>query len=315
MPLFGRFFDYSKPGKGVDPDAPKKRPFFLFFELLWRKFSRFLSLNFVYSICMLPLALMVNWLMYAAMYEWVGADAVAEEVAPSLMFSFAISFFNLPAPVWGLLLLASALALGPLTCGITYITRCWTQEKHADLSDLFDHAKRNWKQGLFLGILDIAVYALLMRNLLAVIDYDLVGGFSGTMLSFSRNFSIIGLVVYSFMRLYTYQMAVTFELKITHILKNAWLFSVMGLFRNILATAVFAATFFVFFQLNFLVEVVFYFIFSFSFWAFANNFITFPLIKKLMMPKEEPIEGGEGPEDAPGELPDQVDDRLFKKEE
>ena len=52
--LFG-MFDYSKPGKGVDKNAPQKKRFFLFFELFFRKLSRMVLLNLMYILFCLPI--------------------------------------------------------------------------------------------------------------------------------------------------------------------------------------------------------------------------------------------------------------------
>lgn len=52
--LFG-MFDYSKPGKGVDKNAPQKKRFFLFFELFFRKFSKMVLLNLMYLLFCLPI--------------------------------------------------------------------------------------------------------------------------------------------------------------------------------------------------------------------------------------------------------------------
>lgn len=50
-----RFINYDKPGKGIDPDAPKKKPLFLFFELYFRKLFSLMQLNVIYLFCCIPL--------------------------------------------------------------------------------------------------------------------------------------------------------------------------------------------------------------------------------------------------------------------
>ncbi|MBE7042088.1 MAG: DUF624 domain-containing protein [Ruminococcaceae bacterium] len=50
-----RFINYEKPGKGIDPNAPKKRPFFLFLELFCRKLFTIMQMNVVYLICCIPI--------------------------------------------------------------------------------------------------------------------------------------------------------------------------------------------------------------------------------------------------------------------
>ena len=54
MALFG-FFNYSKPGPGVDKDAPQKKRFFFFFELYGRKFWKLVQLNLLFCLCCIPI--------------------------------------------------------------------------------------------------------------------------------------------------------------------------------------------------------------------------------------------------------------------
>lgn len=54
MAFFG-LFNYSKPGPGVDKDAPKKKRFFLFFELYFRKFWKLIQLNLLFLVCCIPI--------------------------------------------------------------------------------------------------------------------------------------------------------------------------------------------------------------------------------------------------------------------
>lgn len=52
--IFG-FFDYSKPGKGVDKDEPVKPRFVHFWELFFRKFWKLIQLNLLYIAFCLPI--------------------------------------------------------------------------------------------------------------------------------------------------------------------------------------------------------------------------------------------------------------------
>lgn len=54
MSLFG-LNDYSKAGPGVAKNAPKKKPFFEFFELYFRKFWNLIKLNFITVLFCLPI--------------------------------------------------------------------------------------------------------------------------------------------------------------------------------------------------------------------------------------------------------------------
>ncbi len=54
MAFFG-LFNYSKPGPGVDKNAPKKKRFFFFFELYFRKFWKLIQLNLLFLVCCIPI--------------------------------------------------------------------------------------------------------------------------------------------------------------------------------------------------------------------------------------------------------------------
>jgi uncharacterized membrane protein YesL len=290
-----------KPGKGVDPDEPQKRPLFLYFELIWRKFSRFFFLNFCYSIIILPIALMVYSAIMGMVVERVDPE-LAGSLFSSLLFTMAYNFtVSVPSFLRILLLVVSVILTGPATCGLTYITRNWVRQEHADLSDLKDRAVSNFKQGAVMGVIDVIVYVLLLQNVFMRTGGAEINEFTATALSVAQTLSFIGLAIYTFMRYYTYQMIVTFDMKLIHILKNAWLFSIMGIFRNILATIIVAVTLFVFFLLHPIAELFFFFFFAFSYWSYSNNFITYPVIKKHMIkdPAPEGDDAGAAHPDGP----------------
>lgn len=52
--IFG-FFDYSKPGKGVEKDEPQKPRFLKFWELYFRKFWKLIQLNLLFVAFSLPI--------------------------------------------------------------------------------------------------------------------------------------------------------------------------------------------------------------------------------------------------------------------
>ena len=48
-------FDPTREGKGVSKTQVKKKRFFLFFELVWRKFFKLCALNLIYLLCCIPI--------------------------------------------------------------------------------------------------------------------------------------------------------------------------------------------------------------------------------------------------------------------
>jgi len=55
MAGFFGFGNYAKPGKGVKKDAPKKKRFFQFFEIYFRKFWKLVQLNLIYFLFCIPI--------------------------------------------------------------------------------------------------------------------------------------------------------------------------------------------------------------------------------------------------------------------
>ncbi len=55
MSGFLGFFDYDKEGPGVYKDGPKKKTFVVFFEIFFRNFWKFMTVNAAYTIISLPI--------------------------------------------------------------------------------------------------------------------------------------------------------------------------------------------------------------------------------------------------------------------
>ena len=282
MAGFFGLFDYTKPGKGVEADKPKKHPFFLFWELVWRKLGRLITLNLMYFIVILPLIAVAYLMMYEQILTFFPAFAEEEgffSLLPSLLFS-ATSVLLETSPWLAYLLVAASVVLyGPATCGLTYVLRNYAQEEHAWISDFWDRTKKNFRQGFFLGLVDIVVVSLLVYN----ITFSF-GALSETpMMSVIQTLSLVLLALYFFMRHYTYLMAVTFELSIFGILKNAWIFSVVAFWKNVLVTAVILLLLLVIFLTHPLVEFALLPLIFFSFCGFLAVFICYPVLQRHMI--------------------------------
>jgi uncharacterized membrane protein YesL len=311
MAGFFGLFDYTKPGKGVDPDAPQKHPFFLFWELYWRKFSKFILLNMVYFLILSPIILYLYTSFYSVVITSLKVDP--SEVATILfqiMMSIAISI-----PEWlrYVLMAASVILYGPATAGLTYMLRNYAREEHAWFSDFFARAKANFKQSLFFGLLDALVFIIMSFNISYLASGQNTAGATGmsaTMIQVSGYVSVLFMLIFTFMRFYTYTLLITFDLKIMQILKNSFIFAIVGLWKNVIAllcTIAFAA---VVFLIHPVVELILLPLFALSFWGFIAVFTCYPVIKKYMIDslnKEEAPEGeqtenlGESPEHAGSE--------------
>ncbi len=103
---------------------------------------------------------------------------------------------------------------------------------------------------------------------------------------------MLAALVFLFMQYYVYTMAVTFDLKLSQILKNGLIFSFAVLLRNLLISLVLIAMLFICFAIftlglsvtffiGLLIIVIVCFVTGFMF--YSVNYITFPALKKYII--------------------------------
>ncbi len=235
---FPKFFNPSKPGPGVSKNAPKKKRFFLFWELYFRKFFKLIQANLLFIL------------------------------------------FSLPVVTVGL-----------AEAGLTYITRNYVREKHAFLwGDFVDTIKKNWKQALPIGFINLAALGILAFD---VYFYLNVQTQSTTTQVLMCAFAMLLFLVCAFMRYYIPLMIITFKLSWKQLYKNALIFSFVAIFRNLLITAVLAifyvlsvASILSLLQGAFIPIVVMATVYLFFFPAFRSfliQFVIFPKVQELMI--------------------------------
>ncbi len=279
MSLFRPYVYKNRPD--LLDNAPVKKGFFRFFELYFRKFWRFLTLNLWVFLLTLPIVLFVFYTlngMFAERLKEMGDGVIflAGVGFIASFFSFVPQILNRP------LLIISVLLYGPITMGFTYILRNFAREEHAWMSDFWSRAWSNAKQGLFFGIMDLLVVWLCLNGMF--------GGIAEAGKNLGYALSVIlsvicglALLVWLFMRHYTYLMAVTVNLNVFHILKNAWLFVILGFGRNLLSSLVTLACIVATFLLAPLLTIVLLPFFFFSFSWFCTVFTCYPIVKKYII--------------------------------
>lgn len=274
---------FMKPGRGVERNEKKKNAFFRFFELLLRKIYKLFLLNIIYFICVLPL--ICAMVVAGVQIFQVPADMVQKTIILNWILRSAIW---IPTPIGIALAVISGIFYGPLTCGFTYILRNFVNEKHAWMSDFFSRAKANFKQGIVLGLIDILVFTSFGLYLGMNIE-----GLHGNMLFYFYTFlkfaAIVITIFYIFMRYYLYTLAVTFELNLKAIYKNAYLFAVLGFGRNILVTVINCLSIIAFTSTPY-IDIFLTVTLIFTFCGFLAMFATFPIVNKYMLnATEKPI--------------------------
>lgn len=272
---------YYKPGKGVEKDEPQKKAFFRFLELYGRKIWKFIITNLIYFVVLLPVIMHIYGLIFDnAYYALEAAGITIEQIWTPILHLTLLYYQNVPAILRNILLIISIIAYGPAKAGITYVYRNFSKETHAWISDIWDKAKENLFQAVFFGILDFAVVTLVVYNLTYTGDASIF-------LSVSKYVSVLVGIIYCFMRKYTYPMMVTVNLSIGALLKNAWLFAFIGIFRNVFSALLnlllWVGTIILIIAVHPFFEIPLIILFIYSFTGYINIFACYPLIDRYLV--------------------------------
>jgi len=295
-------FKWNRDPKEIDPNEKKvmEEPNFRnYFKLFGRNFSNIISTNLMMMLGCFPLffALLVmtgyfshtsTAPVYPVFEPLYGAFLQSPNAySAAILGEFSIhTSVTLLSTVDYVLLGISALTVftfGPVMVGSSYIMRNIMKQEHVFIfHDFFYAIKRNIKQAIIYGIMDVVIIFLLVYD---IVVYNL--NFSQSMFTAVMFFAMICIaVLYFFMRMYIYTMMLTFDLSIKKLLKNALFFSVLGVKRN--ACALVAVAIMVIFT-AFLMTVVLPlgiiipFVFLFAFLIYTTTYCAYPVIHKYMI--------------------------------
>ena len=292
----------NRDGPGVEKGEDTTPNLKYFFKLWGRKFWRLISLNLMMLVQVLPLVVCAylhitapkNPTQYFPLYApTLGAQTALPTSAGATLFSASsgllreITTFNSPV-YWiiGILLVLHVVTYGWQKAGTTYILRNMVRGDGVFLfSDYFYAIRRNWKQALGMGILDSAVIFVLF------FDFNY---FYGAAPSAGTNFMYVMIValvlIYAVMRFYMYLMMVTFDMKLSKILKNALIFTALGIKRNLMAclgivalTALSVAVVVLGVQVGFYAVIIIPVLYLLGFCGFMYTYAAYPVIQRYMI--------------------------------
>lgn len=261
MIFLGLFsINYNKPGPGVSKDAPVKKPFFRFWEVYFRKFFDLIKLNMLFAI---PTAVTIV-LVFA--------------------FGFFISGINQSLSFLGYL---PFVLLSPFVAGLTFVCRNYAREEHAFiLSDFWDAVKNNWKQFLVNGLICYVFYMLMS----VAISFYSTQVQQNSLLYVPLVVCLVLAFLFICAQFYIPVMIITFDLSLSKIYKNALIFAIVGLWRNLMLIAiigVFILAAVIFFlvlpPLAIMVLLVLLIFWAFGFFGFLVNFAVYPLLVKYII--------------------------------
>lgn len=175
--------------------------------------------------------------------------------------------------------------------GLTSITRSYAREKHAFLpGDFFDAIKKNWKQALLIGILELVTGGIILFSLY----FYWMSLLSAESFSFMSAIAVIVATVvamlFVFARYYMYLQLITFKFSTKQLLRNSVLFAIGGMKQNLLITVTLAAVYallvfllYYFFWIALAVVIAAVVFVLPAFRSFLIQFTIFPLVKKTII--------------------------------
>ena len=314
-----KLLDPMRDGKGVEKGEDTTPNLKFFFKLWGRKFWKLISLNFFMLVQIIPPAVCVALYLlgpkvptqYDPLYPvLLGAQtALPTSQGMTLLTGAAglletIPIFNSWAHwVMGGMILFHLVTYGWQKVGTTYILRNLVRGDGVFMfSDYFYAIRRNLKQGFIMGLLDsAAIFALV---------YDFIYFYNSPVSSFGNNVMYIAIfaliLIYGIMRFYTYLMVVTFDMKLGKILKNALIFTMLGIWRNLLAVlgiallvGMSAAAIVYLVPLKIAVVIIIPILCLLAFCGFMYTYAAYPVIQKYMIdPVKKPAPAPSEPSDS-----------------
>ncbi|MBE6729500.1 MAG: DUF624 domain-containing protein [Ruminococcaceae bacterium] len=142
--------------------------------------------------------------------------------------------------------------------GMTGVTRSLSRDKHSfGLSDFFSTIKKNWKQALCVGIINLIVTIILVLDL----DFFFTSGgkIGGIFQAVGLGISFFIVFLFTIMKYHIWFMVITFNMRIGQLYLNSFKFFVLNMKNNIimgLATSIFWVLFYGVFILQLMTPLI-----------------------------------------------------------
>lgn len=292
---------FRRDGKGVEKDEIRvidKPGIVNYFKLLKRKLNHVFSVNLLMVFGNFPVFFAMAALAFTTR-EMLGPDSQIYAVLQgsayfdrSPLMTVLMGVFGRQDSISGMttasyilfgLTLLILFTFGPVNAGVTYILRNILRGDPVFVWSDFRYAvKKNFKQSLIFGIIDLLMMVMLVFD---VLSYRVNAAFSSTyMIMYVISYGMS--IMYFFIRMYSYLMIVTFDMSLFKIIKNSVFFAILGIKRNIMA--LFATVLYVI--VNILLIKVFLpvglllpFIILFGLIEYTTVYCAFPKIKEIMI--------------------------------
>lgn len=268
-------FNYDKPGRGVEKDEPEQTGLAKFFVIFFRRLSKFMQLNLIFMIPVLGVLLLMVGLYFLPYF--MGMDAL-----PGVSFGeYSINVYNMyvvPMPF---------ILLSVFYSGMMVVSRRLANREYAFIwSEYWQGVKDNWKQFLVNGIVCYVAYMVLTFALM----------FYGSKASAEGGFNyvpfaliLVLIVAFVFSQYYVPVMMVSVNMKMKPIYKNSFIFSIMGVLKNILLSVILILVYLLYnylvpyMGLTILIGIVLFVLIVPAFLSYSVVYITYPLINDCVI--------------------------------
>ena len=245
-----RLFDTQRVGKGVSKNETKLKPGLKRFFISYKNyFGKLVSVNIFFILGNFPIIFFIAalagvtqndaYLPLNDIFQNISGIFTADGGAtPYNLTIFAIEGMQghtyVPTALTYVFYGIGALALftfGLVNVGTAYIMRNMVSGEPVFVwHDFWYAVKRNWKQALPFGAIDVILSGLIVYNIYYL--FMTTNAFMTDMLFWSN---IVIFIIYFFMRYYMYVQMVTFKLTVFKMFKNSLRFALLGIKRNFVA--------------------------------------------------------------------------------
>ncbi len=294
----------NRDGKGVEKKIEGPLNLVNFFKHFGRKFYKLLSVNLMMAFILLPIigAVFVYILgpttssPISTLYPTLSSAAFITK-SPAADLLFLLESFQMNPPVYnsyvfyviGALALLFALTFGWQNVGGGYLLRGLVRGDPVFIvSDYFYAIKKNFRQGFLIGLIDFIILFVL------AVDFMFFYTQTGSYLNDIMYVATIAMIfIYVIMRFYIYLQLITFDLKTWKIFKNSFIFTALGIKRNIMAilgilfiAALNYVLVAIFAPMNIIIPLVLPFFYFLAVAGFITTYAAYPVIEKYMI---EPV--------------------------
>lgn len=268
----GLFGSYQNAGPGINPNAPKKKPFFRFWELMWRNLGKLVSLNLIYTLLHAPILLSVIIFL--------------ETNNP---LTNAMTVF---------LILVQMLIEGPVMAGCTRVLRLVVLDKAFFLGEEFKKGfTRNFGAALLYWILDAVI---IMSVIAGYWFYPPLAKETGNQIFYILyGISIAVAAVILFMNYYILPLQTATTLRKRSVLKNAFQLAGLSLKQCLITTG---GSVLMLGIMTLLIWINSYFMFLLAFFpavfiGYLVLFVHYPVIQKFVINPYYEATGEQNPEE------------------